>query len=169
MGVEAVNNDSTHTSQIRSSGLKEDKGSIFESQKGEAENPNEKHYIFKIEPKDKVNCKAHISNIDWSVDGRLICASFKGVNVAIVWNINTCQNIYEFNAADQNFGAINNAIFYNLNPDYIQISGDKAIIIKISKNLKVQVSENFNAPQVTEKSPTQVSSKNIKRKGTSNK
>ena len=84
MGVEAVNNDSTHTSQIRSSGLKEDKGSIFESQKGEAENPNEKHYIFKIEPKDKVNCKAQISNIDWCVDARLICASFKGVNVALL-------------------------------------------------------------------------------------
>lgn len=25
---------------------------------------------FKIEPKDKANCKAVIANIDWSVDGR---------------------------------------------------------------------------------------------------
>ena len=62
----------------------------FSSQKED----DAKNYLFKIEPKDKVNCKAQISNIDWSVDGRFICASFKVVNVAIVWNINTCQNVY---------------------------------------------------------------------------
>ena len=93
------------------------------------ESAQHRHQIFKIEPKDKANCKAQISNIDWSIDGRLICASFKVENVAVVWNINTCEKIYEFRAIDHNFGNINLALFYPLNSDYLQISGDKALII----------------------------------------
>ena len=102
----------------------------------------QRHQVFKIEPKDKANCKAQISNIDWSVDGRLICASYKVENVAVVWNINTCEKIYEFRASDHNFGNINLALFYPLNSDYLQISGDKALILQISTKQIVMVSEN---------------------------
>ena len=83
------------------------------------EDPLLKNQIFKLEPKDKAICKAQISNIDWSVDGRQICASFKVENIVIVWNVSTCQKIYQFDANKDNFGTINKAIFYNLNPDYI--------------------------------------------------
>jgi len=87
--------------------MKEDKKSHSSQILGQTESTKRCHQIFKIEPKDKANCKAQISHIDWSVDGRLICASFKVENVAVVWNINTCEKIYEFGAADHNFGSIN--------------------------------------------------------------
>ena len=55
------------------------------------EDPNA---YFRIEPKDKTNCKAQISHLDWSIDGRLICATFKVENVAVVWNVTTCEKVY---------------------------------------------------------------------------
>ena len=54
--------------------------------------------FFKIESKDKLNSKAQISFLDWSVDGRFVCATFKVENVAVVWNIFTCEKVFEFNA-----------------------------------------------------------------------
>jgi len=53
----------------------------------------------------------------------------------------SCQKIYQFDANKDNFGTINKAIFYNLNPDYIQISGDKALMIQISKNKKLTIAD----------------------------
>lgn len=88
-----------------------------------------------------MKCKAVISNLDWSIDSRLVCASFKNENLIVVWNINTCQKVFTFNAKDHTFGSINKALFYNLNPDYLLISGDKAIIFQISTNKKVVVAE----------------------------
>ena len=35
-----------------------------------------------------------ISNIDWSLDGRLICVTIKNENVAVIWNINTCKKVF---------------------------------------------------------------------------
>ena len=53
MASEPVN-DSTHASQNR---LKEEKTINSSQQKGE-DDLNTKNYLFKIEPKDKINCKA---------------------------------------------------------------------------------------------------------------
>ena len=77
----------------------------------------------------------------------------------MVWNINTCEKKFVFDAKDHNFGNINKALFYNLNPDYLQISGDKALIIQISTNKKVMVAEGDNETQQTQKV--------IKKKGSS--
>ena len=43
-----------------------------------------------MEPKEKGTCKSHISNIDWSLDGRLICVTIKYDNLIVVWDVNTC-------------------------------------------------------------------------------
>ena len=75
--------------------------------------------MFKIEPKDKINCKAMIANIDWSLDGRLVCACFKVENIVVVWNINSCEKVFEFDGLKHSFGNISKAIFYSLNPDYL--------------------------------------------------
>ncbi len=93
------------------------------------EDQRKKYDYFQIEAKDKSKSKAQISNLDWSIDGRMVCASFKTENLVVVWNIHTCQKIFVFDGKDHNFGNINKALFYNLNPDYLQISGDKALII----------------------------------------
>jgi acid phosphatase class B len=39
--------------------------------------------------KEKITVKAVIANIDWSMDGRLICVTFKVENVVVVWNVCT--------------------------------------------------------------------------------
>ena len=118
------------------SGAKEEKK--YSKSQIHQEDPNA---FFRIEPKDKTNCKAQISHLDWAIDGRLICASFKIENVAVVWNISTCKKVYEFKASDHDFGNINKALFYNLNPDYLQISGDKALIMQLSTKKQIIVSE----------------------------
>ena len=58
------------------------------------EQVKEKKVHIYIEPKDKLSCKAQISYIDWSVDGRLICVSIKHENIIIIWNIATCKKVY---------------------------------------------------------------------------
>lgn len=103
----------------------------------------EKKILIYLEPKDKLNCKAQISYIDWSVDGRLVCVSIKHENIVVIWNISTCKKVYLFKAAEHNFGNINRAVFYCLSPDYVLISGDKAIIVKISTNEIVMMCDNF--------------------------
>jgi hypothetical protein len=105
-----------------------------------------KYGYFNIEPKDKSKCKAIISNLDWSVDGRLVCACFKTENfqnVVTIWNINTCQKTFVFDGKDHDVGNINKAVFYPLSPDYLLISGDKALIIQISSGKKVMVAEDL--------------------------
>lgn len=104
-----------------------------------------------------------MSNIDWSVDGKLICAAFKVENLVVVWNIVSCKKVFEFKGTDTNFGNINNAQFYSLNPDYILICGDKAIMHQISTKKQVNVADNSQTMQ-NEKTQTL-----IKRKGVSNK
>jgi len=47
-----------------------------------------------MEPKDKSQCKAVISSIDWSVDNRQICVTYKHENVVAVWNVSTAEKIY---------------------------------------------------------------------------
>ena len=80
----------------------------------------EKEIKARIEPKDnKLNYKAQISFLDWSVDGRLLCVSVKHENLVVIWNVNTCKKIYEFKCADHGFGNINKAMFYSLSPDYV--------------------------------------------------
>jgi len=82
--------------------------------------------------------------MDWSIDGRLLCVSFKVENIVVIWNISTCEKVFIFRAADHNFGNINRAVFYSLSPDYVLISGDKAIIVKISTNEIQVVCDNSN-------------------------
>lgn len=74
----------------------------------------------------------------------MICASVKHENVVIIWNICTCKKVYQFRAVEHDFGNINRAVFYCLSPDYVLISGDKAIIVKIATNEIVTVSDNFS-------------------------
>ena len=61
--------------------------------------------------------------------------------MAVVWNIFTCEKVFEFNAQQQNFGNLNKALFYNLNPNVLQVSGDKAVIIDMQTKQQVAVSE----------------------------
>lgn len=120
--------------------------------------------FFKIEPKDKLNSKAQISFLDWSVDGRFVCATFKVENVAVVWNIFTCEKVFEFNAQQQSFGNLNKAIFYNLNPNILQVSGDKAVIIDMQTKQQVTVSEQGQASTAV---TSNTNEKATKRKGSS--
>jgi hypothetical protein len=45
---------------------------------------------------EKNNSKAAITSIDWSIDGKFICVAVKNENLVIVWNINTCEQIFVF-------------------------------------------------------------------------
>jgi hypothetical protein len=78
--------------------------------------------------------------------------------MVIVWNVNTCKKTYVLDGKDHDVGNINKALFYNLNPDYLQISGDKAFIIQISTGKKVMVAEDSGIEQ-----------KIVKKKGSSMK
>ena len=126
------------------------------------EDQRKKYSFFQVEAKDKSKCKAIISNLDWSIDGRLVCACFKTENIVIVWNVNTCQKTYVLDGKDHDDGQINKALFYNLNPDYLQISGDKAIIIQISTGKKVMVAEDSGIQQkVVKKKGSSLKSQNF--------
>lgn len=87
---------------------------------------------FLIEPKEKASCKAQISNIDWSVDGSLICCCFKVENRVVIWNVNTCEMVALINANELGLESVNRALFMNLDSDYILLSGDKSLIYQIS-------------------------------------
>lgn len=50
--------------------------------------------IIQFEPKDKPKCKAQISSLDWSLDGRCLVACFRVENQVAVWNVLTCQKLY---------------------------------------------------------------------------
>lgn len=61
------------------------------------QNASNESMKIKIEPKDKLNQgKAQIANIDWSLDGRLICVTLKNENLVIIWNINTCKKVFQY-------------------------------------------------------------------------
>lgn len=49
--------------------------------------------------------------------------------------------MFVLDGKDHDIGTINKALFYNLNPDYLQISGDKAIIFQISTGKQLMVAE----------------------------
>ena len=122
---------------------------------------------FKIEPKDKLNMKAQITNIDWSIDGRLICAAFKQENMGVAWNINTCEKLYTFNAAEHHFGNISKVMFYSLNPDYMEVSGDQAVLVHMATNRKVVVSQNSEQGPTSGSNEKPIPGGHIKRKGAS--
>jgi len=69
--------------------------------------------------------------------------SYKVENIIAVWNINTCQKIFQFNAIDRNFGNINQAYFYCLSPDYVLISGDKALMIHVPSGEEIIIAEDI--------------------------
>lgn len=98
--------------------------------------------LFFIEPKDKANCKALISNIDWSVDGNLICCCFKAENLVVVWNINTCEMVHMINVSQLNFQNINKALFMSLDPSQLLLSGDLSLIYHLPKHKFTEVSGN---------------------------
>jgi len=54
----------------------------------------------------------------------MICAAFKVENLAVVWNINTCDKVYTFDAGAHSLGNMSLAQFYPLNPNYLLVSGD---------------------------------------------
>ena len=119
----------------------------------------------KIEPKDKLGCKAQISHIDWSNDGRFVCASYKVDNIVVVWNVLTCHKVFEFVSSEHNFGNISKAYFYSLDANYLQISGDKAIILHIPTKNQVLVS-NSQGLEIQNKAEGGKAG-NIKKKGVS--
>ena len=69
--------------------------------------------MIRMEPKEKASCKSHSSNIDWSLDGRLICVTIKYDNLIVVWDVNTCKKVFTLNTehGNQEFGNVNLAHF----------------------------------------------------------
>ena len=91
---------------------------VYQQQSDEVKNTVpvvcEKHSaLIRVEPKDKSSCKSHISNIDWSLDGRLICVTIKADNLIAVWDVNTCQKVFCLDTENANpeFGNVNMAHF----------------------------------------------------------
>ena len=70
----------------------------------------------------------------------MVCASYKVDNVVVVWNVLSCEKVFEFAASQHDFGNVSKAYFYGLNSDYLQISGDQALILHIKSGKKVLVS-----------------------------
>ena len=58
--------------------------------------------IIAFEPKDKAKCKAQISSLDWSVDGRLIVACFKVENQVVIWDVLSCKKLFHQTAQQLN-------------------------------------------------------------------
>ncbi|CDW83144.1 UNKNOWN [Stylonychia lemnae] len=94
--------------------------------------------VIQFEPKDKPKCKAQISSLDWSLDGRYLVACFRIENQVAVWDVLQSQKLFHMHS--QEFGCqINQAKFHSLNPNYLLLSGEKALVVRVKQEASQEI------------------------------
>jgi hypothetical protein len=85
-----------------------------------------------------------ISNIDWSVDSKYLVANFKIAGQVVVWDIVTCQRIFQLDYSNTNYNTgqpisatnqpphvniVTQACFDKASSGYLILSGERACIV----------------------------------------